>query len=81
MAHVQRPPYRHGSPLPPTAAGRHPTEGDSHGYAFPIDERQEIYWDWNYWRLAYDGDGTTLRPPHHYLLAYYMGRFHGFIEE
>lgn len=54
---------------------------DIRGYAFPIDERQEIYWDWNYWRLTYAGDGTTLRPPHHYLLAYYMGRYHGFIEE
>jgi hypothetical protein len=51
------------------------------GYIFPIDERQEIYWDWNYWRLSYKGDGTTLRPPHHYLLAYYMGRYHGFIAE
>ncbi|MBI1319472.1 MAG: hypothetical protein GC168_11085 [Candidatus Hydrogenedens sp.] len=57
-----------------------PTMGSDHrGYAFPIDERQEIYWDWNYWRLSYEGDGTTLRPPHHYLLAYYMGLFHGFI--
>jgi hypothetical protein len=54
---------------------------DSRGYAFPVDERQEIYWDWNYWKLSYGGDGTTLRPPHHYLLAYYMGRFHGFIDE
>lgn len=59
-----------------------PTVGsDRAGYAFPIDERQEIYWDWNYWRLTYGGDGTTLRPPHHYLLAYYLGRFHGFIGE
>jgi hypothetical protein len=51
------------------------------GYAFPVDERQEIYWDWNYWRLTYEGDGTTLRPPHHYLLAYYLGRCHGFISK
>lgn len=59
-----------------------PVMGSGHrGYAFPIDERQEIYWDWNYWRLTYEGDGTTLRPPHHYLLAYYMGRYHGFISE
>ena len=42
-------------------------------------QRQEIYWDWNYWKLSYDGDGTTLRPGFHYLLAYYMGRFHGFL--
>jgi len=54
---------------------------DINGYAFPIDERQEIYWDWNYWRLTYTGDGTTLRPGFHYLLAYYMGRYHGFITD
>lgn len=54
---------------------------DNHGYVFPIDERQELYWDWNYWKLSYKGDGTTLRPPHHYLLAYYMGLAHGFIAE
>ena len=56
------------------------TGSDVHGYAFPVDERQEIYWDWNYWKLSYGGDGTTLRPGFHYLLAYYMGRFHGFID-
>lgn len=55
------------------------TGSDIRGYVFPIDERQEVYWDWDYWRLSYGGDGTTLRPPHHYLLAYYMGRYHGFI--
>ena len=54
---------------------------DQDGYVFPIDERPETYWDWNYWKLSDNGDGTTLRPPHHYLLAYYLGRFHGFIEE
>lgn len=55
------------------------TGSDTHGYAFPIDERAENYWDWNYWQLTGKGDGTTLRPPHHFLLAYYMGQFHGFI--
>lgn len=54
---------------------------DIHGYAFPVDERPETYWDWNYWKLSDNGNGTTLRPPHHFLLAYYMGRYHGFISE
>jgi hypothetical protein len=59
-----------------------PTLGSGiHGYTFPIDERQEIYWDWNYWKLSYGGDGTTLRPPHHYLLAYYMGCVHDFVTD
>ena len=51
------------------------------GYVFPIDERQETYWDWNPWKLASGGDGMRLRPGFHYLLAYYMGRVHGFIAE
>ncbi|MCA9160930.1 MAG: hypothetical protein KDA72_21515, partial [Planctomycetales bacterium] len=51
------------------------------GFTFPIDERQETYWDWDPWKLASGGDGTQLRPGFHYLLAYYMGRVHGFIAE
>ena len=51
------------------------------GYVFPIDERQETYWDWDPWKLTSGGDGMTLRPGFHYLLAYYMGRAHGFIVE
>ena len=54
---------------------------DMQGYVYPIDERPEIYWDWNYWKLSDNGNGKTLRPPHHYLLAYYMGLYHGFIRE
>lgn len=51
------------------------------GYAFPIDERHETYWDWNPWSLTFEGNGTRLRPGFHYLLAYYLGRHHGFIGE
>ena len=51
------------------------------GYAFPIDERHEIYWDRDPWALTYAGNGMHLREGVHYLLAYYMGRAHGFISE
>ncbi len=51
------------------------------GYAYPIDERHETYWDWDPWRLTYEGDGKRLRPGFHYLVAYYLGRHHGFIAE
>ena len=51
------------------------------GYVFPIDERHETYWDWDPWKLTFDGNGLRLRPGFHYLLAYYLGRFHGFIGE
>ncbi len=51
------------------------------GYVFPIDERQVIRWDRDPWVLASNGNGTQLRDGVHYLLAYYMGRAHGFIGE
>ncbi len=51
------------------------------GYVFPIDERHETYWDWDPWALTSDADGSRLRPGFHYLLAYYLGRYHGFIAE
>jgi hypothetical protein len=51
------------------------------GRVYPIDERHEIYWDRDPWVLSYRGNGTRLREGFHYLLAYYMGRAHGFIGE
>jgi len=65
-----------------THGGEAPTIGGRvDGYAFPIDERQENYWDWDPWKLTAGGNGSTLRPGFHYLLAYYMGKYHGFITE
>lgn len=58
-----------------------PVEGGCvDGYAYPIDERHETYWDWNPWALTSNAEGKRLRPGFHYLLAYYLGRYHGFIE-
>ena len=51
------------------------------GRVFPIDERNTIRWDRDPWVLTYNGNGTQLREGVHYLLAYYMGRAHGFITE
>ena len=51
------------------------------GYVFPVDERQETYWDWDPWELTSGGEGLRLRPGFHYLLAWYLGRFHGFIAD
>ena len=53
--------------------------GRRDGAAFPIGERHEIYWDMNPWSLTSNGDGTRLREGIPYLLAYYLGRAHGFI--
>jgi hypothetical protein len=51
------------------------------GQVFPIDERHETYWDLDPWVIAYSGNGTRLREGVPFLLAYYMGRAHGFIGE
>ncbi len=55
--------------------------GNYEGQVFPIDERHETYWDLDPWALSYDGDGTRLREGVPYLLAYYMARVHGFLDE
>jgi hypothetical protein len=51
------------------------------GYVFPIDERHEVDWGRDPWVLSYNGSGKHLRESSHYLLAYFMGRAHGFIGE
>ena len=55
--------------------------GRTDGYAFQIDERHETYWDWDPWKLTSSAKGTRLRSGFHYLLAYYLGRSHGFVSE
>ena len=72
----------HRIDLSPLGESRPPRLGGHvDGYAYPIDERYETYWDWDPWVLSQDGHGVILRPGFHYLLAYYMGLSHGFIAE
>lgn len=53
--------------------------GNHEGEVYPIDERHETLWDLDPWVLEHNADGTTLRDGWPYLIAYYMGRAHGFI--
>ncbi len=48
---------------------------------YPMDENHAVYWGDDPWTLTDRGDGTTLRDPVSYLLAYYLGVVHGFIAE
>ncbi|MCP4639798.1 MAG: hypothetical protein GY851_05170, partial [bacterium] len=68
-------PFRDGFGRPTGKGGR------SDGKVFPIDERHYVYWGLDPWALMYTGNGTRLREGVPYLLAYYMGRAHGFIAE
>jgi hypothetical protein len=51
------------------------------GFVFPIDERPAVRWGADPYLLTGKGNGDTLQKGVHYLLAYYMGRAHGFISE
>ncbi len=51
------------------------------GEVVPIDERELEHWNQDPWSLDGGGDGKTLTDGAGFLLPYYMGLYHGFIEE
>ena len=51
------------------------------GYCLPVDERHFNHWNTDPWNLDYGGDGRALADGAVFLLPYYMGLYHGFIEE
>lgn len=50
------------------------------GKVLPVDERFFSHWNTDPWQLDYGGSGTSLASGTVFLLPYYMGRYHGFIE-
>ncbi len=63
-------------------------EGESKGRGYrvngtvlPIDERYVQTWSEDAWELDTGGDGTRLATGMPFLLAYYLGRYHGFLKE
>lgn len=55
--------------------------GGVDGKVLPIDERYLSKWGDDVWRLDTGGNGKELNDGSPYLLAYYLGRYHGFIVE
>lgn len=51
------------------------------GKVVPVENRHFNHWNTNPWELDYDGGGTELASGTVYLLPYYMGLYHGFIQE
>lgn len=51
-----------------------------HGKVLPVENRHFNHWNTDPWRLDYGGNGTTLGSGTVFLLPYYMGLYHGFIE-
>lgn len=51
------------------------------GKVLPVENRHFNHWNTNPWALDYGGNGTGLASGTVYLLPYYMGLYHGFIQE
>lgn len=51
------------------------------GKVLPVENRHFNHWNTDPWRLDYPGDGRQLASGTVFLLPYYLGRYHGFIEE
>lgn len=54
--------------------------GRVNGKVLPVAERHFGHWNTDPWRLDYGGDGRELASGTVFLLPYYMGLYHGFIE-
>jgi hypothetical protein len=50
------------------------------GKVLPVENRHFNHWNTDPWTLDYGGSGTVLASGTVYLLPYYMGLYHGFIE-
>jgi len=67
-----------------TRSPGNPNTGAGHrndGLVYPIDENHAVYWGDDPWTLTRRNDGTVLRDPVSFLVAYYMGLVHGIIAE
>jgi hypothetical protein len=51
------------------------------GKVIPVDERHFNHWNHGPWELNTGGNGQELSTGTVFLLPYYMGLYHGFIEE
>ncbi len=67
--------------LPGYARGRGQRGCRRDGRVLPIDERYVDKWNHDPWALDYGGDGRRLADGASFLLPYYMGLYHKFIEE
>jgi hypothetical protein len=51
------------------------------GKVLPVENRHFNHWNTNPWKLDYGGRGQQLASGTVFLLPYYMGLYHGFIQE
>jgi hypothetical protein len=53
----------------------------TNGKVLPVENRHFNHWNNDPWQLDYGGNGTELASGTVFLLPYYMGVYHGFIEK
>ena len=51
------------------------------GKVLPVENRHFNHWNTDPWQLDYGGNGEELAAGTVFLLPYYMGVYHGFIEK
>jgi hypothetical protein len=51
------------------------------GKVLPVENRQFNHWNTDPWELDYGGNGRELGAGTVFLLPYYMGLYHGFIQK
>ena len=54
---------------------------DVNGKVLPIENRHVGHWNHDPWHLDYGGNGHELSAGTVFLLPYYMGLYHGYIEK
>lgn len=59
---------------------RHPRGYRRNGKVLPVSNRHFNHWNTDPWQLDYSGDGNELAAGTVYLLPYYLGVYHQFIE-
>jgi hypothetical protein len=70
-------------PLPPQVREPGKDKGTGYrnnGFVIPIDERFALTWSDDFWDLDTGGEGRGLDDGSPFLLAYYMGLYHGYIK-
>lgn len=75
---LRLPPQQSSAPYEP----HRPNRGYRvNGKVLPVSERFFHHWNTDPWTLNYGGNGSTLGSGTVFLLPYYMGLYHGFIED
>jgi hypothetical protein len=63
------------------AAGREGRGHRTNGKVLPVENRHFNHWNTDPWHLDYGGSGNELAAGTVFLLPYYMGMYHGFVEK